>query len=53
MPRNDALAAGAVDGDEGAAGWARDVPGWTAWNGVRAAASVGTAAALIAALLAG
>jgi len=45
VPRNDALAAAAPDGDDSADLWRRYVGEWTAWNHVR------TAAALVAAAL--
>ncbi len=50
VPRNNALAAAAPDSVGGASFWVRYVAGWTAWNHVRAAASLAAAAALIAAL---
>ena len=52
VPRNDALAAVAPDSAEGAAHWARLVPGWTAWNTVRAIAALAAAATLTVALVA-
>jgi uncharacterized membrane protein len=52
VPRNDALAAVEADSDDGAARWARYVPGWTAWNHVRTAAALAAAAALTLALVA-
>lgn len=53
VPANDALAAVDPESADGAAQWARYVPGWTAWNSVRAAAALAAAAALIIALVAG
>ena len=53
VPRNEALAAVEADSADGAARWARFVPGWTAWNSVRTVAALGAAAALIVALVAG
>lgn len=50
VPRNDALAAVAPDGEEAATLWARYVSDWTTWNTVRAAASLAAAAALTIAL---
>jgi uncharacterized membrane protein len=53
VPRNSALAAIDAASGEGAALWARYVPGWTAWNTVRTAASLAAAASLIIALAVG
>jgi uncharacterized membrane protein len=50
VPRNLALARVEPGSAEGAAVWARFLGGWTAWNHVRAAASLAAAAALILAL---
>jgi len=50
VPRNNALAAVAPESADGASLWGRYVAGWTAWNHVRAAASLAAAAALILAL---
>ena len=50
VPRNEALAAVAADSAAGPPRWAQYVPGWTAWNHVRAAAALGAAAALTLAL---
>jgi uncharacterized membrane protein len=44
VPLNDALAAVQPDSAEDAELWARYVAGWTAWNHVRAAASLAAAA---------
>lgn len=52
VPRNDALAVVDPNSIEGAAQWERYVPEWTVWNTVRMAASLGAAAALIAAFIA-
>ncbi|HKA89100.1 MAG TPA: anthrone oxygenase family protein [Haliangiales bacterium] len=46
VPRNDALAKLQPDAVEAAAGWARYVAGWTAWNHVRTAAALAAAALL-------
>jgi len=51
VPRNDALAAVDPTGDDGAAAWARYVPGWTAWNTVRTIASLLAALLMILALV--
>lgn len=53
VPRNDALAAVDAGGADGADLWTRYVPGWTAWNSVRATAALAAAAALTLALVAG
>lgn len=53
VPRNDALAAVDADSADGAIRWAQFVPGWTAWNSVRTAASLAAAASLIIALVVG
>ena len=50
VPRNDALAAVEADSADGANRWAQFVPGWTAWNHVRAAAALAAAASLTIAL---
>ncbi len=50
IPRNDALARVAPDDPQSASVWARYVVSWTAWNHVRAAASLAAAAAFILAL---
>ncbi len=50
VPRNNALAAVAPDSTAGASLWTRYVAGWTAWNHVRAAASLAAAASLTIAL---
>jgi uncharacterized membrane protein len=50
---NDALAAVDPDSAEGAAQWARYVPGWTVWNSVRTVAALAASAALTVALVAG
>jgi uncharacterized membrane protein len=50
VPRNNALAAVAPESAEGAGLWACYVEEWTAWNHVRAAASLAAAASLIVAL---
>lgn len=50
VPRNDALAAVEAGSADGAAQWAQYVPGWTAWNHIRAAAALAAAAALTVAL---
>jgi uncharacterized membrane protein len=51
VPRNNALAAVDADSAAGAALWARYVAEWTAWNHLRAAASLGAAGAFSVALL--
>ena len=53
VPRNDALAAVDAASADGATLWPRFVPGWTAWNTVRAVAALAAAAALTIALVAG
>ena len=53
VPRNDALAAVDPESADGATRWARFVPGWTAWNSVRAAVALAAAAALTIALVVG
>jgi uncharacterized membrane protein len=53
VPRNDALAAVDPDSADGALRWERFIPGWTAWNTVRAVAALAAAAAFIVALVAG
>ena len=53
VPRNNALAAVDAASAEGAILWPRYVSGWTAWNTVRAVASIAAAAALTIALVAG
>ena len=50
VPRNDALAAVEADSADGANRWAQFVPGWTAWNHVRAVAALAAAASLTIAL---
>jgi hypothetical protein len=50
VPRNDALAAVEAGSADGAAPWAQYVPGWTAWNHIRAAAALAAAAALTVAV---
>jgi uncharacterized membrane protein len=50
VPCNNALAAVAPDGPEGAALWKRYVASWTAWNHVRAAAALAAAASFTIAL---
>jgi uncharacterized membrane protein len=50
VPRNMALATVEPDNIEGAALWSRYVAGWTAWNHVRTAASLGAAASFTIAL---
>ena len=50
VPWNDALAAVEADSADGANRWAQFVPGWTAWNHVRAAAALAAAASLTIAL---
>lgn len=51
VPRNNALAAMDPDAAEAAALWSGFVPGWTAWNHVRAVASLAAAALFILALI--
>lgn len=51
VPRNKALAALAPDSPEGAAFWRGYVRAWTAWNHVRAAASLAACVAFAVALL--
>jgi uncharacterized membrane protein len=53
VPRNNALAAVTPESAEGAILWTRYVSGWTAWNTVRAVASIAAAGALTIGLLAG
>jgi uncharacterized membrane protein len=53
VPRNDALAAISPETADGAARWARYVPGWTAWNTARTVASLAAAALLTIALVLG
>lgn len=50
VPRNNALAAANAESSDGAAIWARYVPGWTFWNTVRTAAAVAAAAAFTLAI---
>jgi uncharacterized membrane protein len=50
VPRNEALAAVQADSAESATRWAQFVPGWTAWNHMRTAASLAAAASLTIAL---
>jgi uncharacterized membrane protein len=50
VPRNDALAAAASDGDDSADLWRRYVREWTAWNHVRTAAALAAAALFTVAL---
>ncbi len=52
IPRNDALAAAEPSSAEGAALWARYLSSWTAWNHVRAAASLGAMISFILGLCA-
>jgi uncharacterized membrane protein len=51
VPLNDALAAVQVGSADGATVWARYLLDWTFWNHVRTAASTGTCALYIAALV--
>jgi uncharacterized membrane protein len=53
VPMNDALAAVDPNSVDGATQWARFVPGWTAWNSVRAVAAIAAAVLLSLALVAG
>jgi uncharacterized membrane protein len=53
VPMNDALAAVDPNSVDGATQWARFVPGWTAWNSVRAVAAIAAAVLLSLALAAG
>jgi uncharacterized membrane protein len=50
VPRNDALAKVEPDSAESAGRWAEFLPGWTAWNHVRAAAALLSAALFTIAL---
>lgn len=50
VPRNDALATVDPDGPAAAGDWRAYVESWTAWNHVRAAASLAAAAAFTVAL---
>ncbi len=50
VPRNDALAAVEADTADGANLWPRYAAGWIAWNHVRTAAALATAASLTIAL---
>ena len=52
VPRNNALAAVDAESADGAAVWARYVPGWTRCNTVRTAAALAAAVALTLALVA-
>ena len=52
VPMNDALGAVEPDSADGAAQWAKFVPGWTTWNSVRTVAALAAAAALTVALVA-
>ena len=52
IPRNEALAAAEPSSAEAAALWARYLSSWTAWNHVRAAASLAAMASFILALCA-
>lgn len=49
VPRNEALATTAADSVAGPAQWAEFLPGWTAWNHVRALASLAAATVLTSA----
>ncbi len=51
VPRNVALAAVDPIGAEGAATWGQYLSTWTAWNHVRTAASIGSTAAFVIALV--
>jgi len=51
VPRNEALAAIDAGSPNGASQWARFVPGWTAWNTVRTAGALASAATLTIALI--
>jgi uncharacterized membrane protein len=53
VPMNDALATVDPDSTDGAAQWARYVPGWSAWNTVRMVAAIVAAAVLSLAAIAG
>lgn len=50
VPRNEALAAVEPHGTDAESHWTRYLSGWTAWNHVRAAASLAAAATLTVAL---
>ena len=52
VPRNNALAAVDAESADGAAVWARYVPGWTRWNTLRTAAALAAATTLMLALVA-
>ncbi len=53
VPMNNTLASVDPESAEGAAQWARYVPGWTAWNTVRTVAAIAAAVMLSLALVAG
>jgi uncharacterized membrane protein len=53
VPMNDALATVDPDSTDGAAQWARYVPGWSAWNTVRMVAAIVAATVLSLAAIAG
>jgi uncharacterized membrane protein len=50
VPRNNALASVQADSSDGAKRWEQFLPGWTAWNHVRAAAALLAAALFIVSL---
>jgi uncharacterized membrane protein len=52
VPMNNTLARVDPESTEGATQWAQYIPGWTAWNTVRAVAAIAAAAMLSLALVA-